>query len=258
MTRPSLDHETAWRQRGHRRIAGIDEAGRGPLAGPVCVSAVILPDGFEHGSLNDSKKLTEKQRNRIYEELTSGNDLVWSVVMADVTEIDAVNILQATYAAMRRAALALDPQPHIVLIDGRAVPNFPVTHVAIVKGDSISLSIAAASVIAKVTRDRFMQEAAQKYPQYDFEKHKGYGTAAHLAALRRHGPCPLHRRSFAPVAEVSHITGAERWNTGGQGHHRTLGRASGRTMADQEWTKSPLSQFPRATGRRGGHCSPPR
>ncbi len=204
MTRPSLDHETAWRQCGHQLIAGIDEAGRGPLAGPVCVSAVILPDGFKHGSLNDSKKLTEKSRERIYEELTTGNDLIWSVVMADAAEVDAVNILQATHAAMRRAALALYPLPQIVLIDGRPVPNFPLPQESIIKGDSISLSIAAASVIAKVTRDRFMLEAAEKYPQYGFEKHKGYGTAAHLAALRRHGPCPLHRRSFAPVAEVAH------------------------------------------------------
>ncbi len=208
MSRPTLDHENAWRQRGHHLIAGIDEAGRGPLAGPVCVSAVILPEGFEHESLNDSKKLTEKKRERIYEELTSCSDLTWSVDMAHVAEVDAVNILQATYAAMRRAALALDTVPQIVLIDGRPVPKFPFTQEAIVKGDSISLSIAAASVIAKVTRDRFMLEAARQYPHYGFEKHKGYGTAAHLVALRQHGPCPLHRRSFAPVAEVLHMSNA--------------------------------------------------
>lgn len=204
MSRPTLDHEDAWRQRGHRLVAGIDEAGRGPLAGPVCVSAVILPDGFEHESLNDSKMLAEKKRERIYEELVTCGDLIWSVVMADAAEVDASNILQATYAAMRRAALALNPQPHICLIDGRPVPNFPLPQESIIKGDSISLSIAAASVIAKVTRDRFMLEAAQQHPQYGFEKHKGYGTAEHLAALRKHGPCPLHRRSFAPVTEVAH------------------------------------------------------
>ncbi len=203
MNRPTFAYEDAWRKRGHRLIAGIDEAGRGPLAGPVCVSAVVLPDGFEHKSLNDSKLLTEKSRERIYEELMSCRDLMWSVVMAHVAEVDAVNILQATYAAMRRAALALEPRPHIVLIDGLPVPDFPLPHEAIVAGDSISLSIAAASVIAKVTRDRFMKEAAQQHPRYGFEKHKGYATAEHLEALRKHGPCPLHRRSFAPVAEVS-------------------------------------------------------
>lgn len=205
MSRPTLDYEIAWKKRGHQIVAGIDEAGRGPLAGPVCVSAVILPDGFEHGTLNDSKKLTENKRGRIYDELTSCKGLFWSVSMAHVVEIDRVNILHATYAAMRRAALALSPQPHAVLIDGRPVPNFPITQQAIVKGDSISLSIAAASVIAKVTRDRFMLEAAQEHPQYGFEKHKGYGTTEHLAALRKHGPCPLHRRSFAPVAQLSFV-----------------------------------------------------
>ncbi|MEI6533913.1 MAG: ribonuclease HII [Verrucomicrobiaceae bacterium] len=205
MTRPTLNHEEAWKKRGHQFIAGIDEAGRGPLAGPVCVAAVILPAGFAHRDLNDSKQLSEKKRERIYEELTDSQEIHWSVVMADAAEVDAVNILQATYAAMRRAALMLEPQPEIVLIDGRPVPNFPITQEAIVKGDSLSLSIAAASVIAKVTRDRFMLEAAQQHPHYGFEKHKGYGTSEHLAALRRHGPCPLHRRSFAPVAEVSHM-----------------------------------------------------
>lgn len=203
MSQPTLHHETAWRERGHKLIAGIDEAGRGPLAGPVCVAAVILPEGFVHDCLNDSKKLSKKIRESIYVELTECREVLWIAVMVHEAEIDAVNILQATYRAMRRAALELNPQPQVVLIDGRPVPNFPIIQQAIVKGDSISLSIAAASVIAKVTRDRFMLEAAQQYPQYGFEKHKGYGTTEHLAALRKHGPCPLHRRSFAPVAEVS-------------------------------------------------------
>lgn len=203
MNRPTLEHEIAWRRRGFARVAGIDEAGRGPLAGPVSVAAVILPDGFEHAELHDSKKLTEARRERIYAELLQCEGLRWSVVLADAAEIDRVNILQATHAAMRRAALMLDPPPDVVLIDGLAVPRFPIEQEAIVKGDSLSLSIAAASVIAKVTRDRLMLEAAVKYPKYGFDKHKGYGTKQHLAALERHGPCPLHRRSFSPVSQLT-------------------------------------------------------
>ncbi len=202
MSRPTLDYENAWKHKGCTCIAGIDEAGRGPLAGPVCVAAVILPDGFEHEVLNDSKQLSEKKRERIFEELIVCAGLRWSVVFGDVEEIDRINILQATHAAMRQAALMLTPQPEVVLIDGLAVLDFPIQQQALVKGDALSLSIAAASVIAKVTRDRLMLEAAKKYPQYGFEKHKGYGTKQHLAALEKHGPCPLHRRSFAPVAQL--------------------------------------------------------
>ena len=200
--RPSLEYELHWKREGFSAIAGIDEAGRGPLAGPVSVAAVILPDGFEHGVLNDSKKLSEKKRERIYEELISCEGLLWSVVLADVEEIDRCNILKATHAAMRRAAGALSTKPEVVLIDGLKVPDFPIRQQALVKGDSLSLSIAAASVIAKVTRDRLMLEAGREFPQYGFEQHKGYGTAQHLAALEKHGPCPLHRRSFAPVAQL--------------------------------------------------------
>lgn len=203
MSRPTLDYENTWKRDGCGRVAGIDEAGRGPLAGPVSVAAVILPDGFEHGMLNDSKQLTEARRERIYEELVCCEGLHWNVVLIEADEIDRVNILQATHSAMRRAALALDPAPDVVLIDGLKVPRFPIKQQALVKGDSLSLSIAAASVIAKVTRDRLMLEAAQKYPQYGFEKHKGYGTKQHMAALEKHGPCPLHRRSFAPVAQLT-------------------------------------------------------
>lgn len=203
MKRPTLAFEKELREQGHLIIAGVDEAGVGPLAGPVCVGAVILPDGFRHKRLNDSKQLNEKLREEIYAELTALDRLVWSVAIADVTEIDRINILQATRAAMRRAVTALVPRPHAALIDGRPVPDFPVPCRALVKGDSLSLSIAAASVIAKVTRDRIMLDAAQKHPEYGFEKHKGYGTPGHLAALRRHGPCPLHRRSFTPVSQLS-------------------------------------------------------
>jgi ribonuclease HII len=201
MSRPTLHYELEWKRKGCACIAGIDEAGRGPLAGPVSVAAVILPEGFEHEKLNDSKKLTEARRERIYEELIACKGLRWTVVLAHAEEIDRINILQATHAAMREAALKLEPD--VVLIDGLPVPRFPLPQQALVKGDSLSLSIAAASVIAKVTRDRLMLEAAKEYPQYGFEKHKGYGTRQHMAALEKHGPCPLHRRSFAPIAQLT-------------------------------------------------------
>ena len=210
MSRPSLEFENAWKQQGYTCIAGIDEAGRGPLAGPVSVAAVVLPEGFAHRDLNDSKQLTEAKRERIYEELVNTGNVRWSVALIDAAEIDTINILQATYSGMRRVALALDPQPEIVLIDGKPVPNFPIKQQALVKGDALSLSIAAASVIAKVTRDRLMLEAAEKYPQYGFEKHKGYGTKLHLAKLAEHGPCPFHRRSFAPIAQLTLSFGLSR------------------------------------------------
>ena len=202
-TRPTLEYERAWKKNGHAVVAGVDEAGRGPLAGPVSAAAVILPDGFKHDVLNDSKQLTEARREFIYEELIGCDGLHWSVVMLDAEEVDRINILQATHSAMRTAIEKLTVRPDVALIDGRPVPCFPVPQQALVKGDALSLSIAAASVIAKVTRDRFMLEAAREYPQYGFEKHKGYGTSAHLAALEKHGPCPLHRRSFAPVAQLA-------------------------------------------------------
>ncbi|CAN5815481.1 ribonuclease HII [soil metagenome] len=201
--RPSLQHERAWQQRGFARIAGVDEAGRGPLAGPVSVAAVILPEGFEHGDLNDSKQLTEAKRERIYEELIQCPGLIWHAVLIDAEEIDRINILEATREGMRRSVNGLAGKPDAVLIDGLPVPKFPLPQEALVKGDSRSFSIAAASVIAKVTRDRLMLDAAKKYPQYGFERHKGYGTKQHLEALRKHGPCPLHRCSFAPVAQLT-------------------------------------------------------
>ncbi len=200
---PTLSYELQWKGRGHALVAGVDEAGRGPLAGPVCAAAVMLPDGFEHAVLNDSKKLTANQREMIYEEITGTPGVVWSMVMIHAEEIDRINILQATHAAMRRAVLDLIPGADCALLDGKPMPDFPLPCQAIVKGDSLSLSIAAASVIAKVSRDRFMIAAAQEHPDYGFEQHKGYGTRGHLAALRRHGPCALHRRSFEPVYQVS-------------------------------------------------------
>jgi ribonuclease HII len=199
---PSLAHETLLREAGYPCIAGIDEAGRGPLAGPVSVAAVVLPADFEHPILNDSKQLTEKKREQLYEELT-GNPLIrWHAEMVGVEEIDRINILQATWVGMRRCALALNPKPDAVLIDGKPVRDFPIHQVALVKGDSLSHSIAAASIIAKVRRDRLMIAMAEIHPGYGFEIHKGYPTPAHQAALRRLGPCPEHRRSFAPVAQM--------------------------------------------------------
>lgn len=199
---PTLDHENTLRAAGFRVVAGVDEAGRGPLAGPVCVAAVVLPEDFSHSVLNDSKQLSEVKRERLYEEITADARIRWHCVTVEPAEIDRINILQATWEGMRRAALALQPVPDAVLIDGKPVKKYPLHQVALVKGDSLSYSIAAASIIAKVTRDRLMVAMAQKHPGYGFEIHKGYPTPAHLAALRQHGPCPEHRRSFGPVAQL--------------------------------------------------------
>jgi ribonuclease HII len=199
---PTMDHEKELLAQGHQWIAGIDEAGRGPLAGPVSAAAVILPEGFSHPYLNDSKKLSEKQRDALYAEITGDERIVWHTVFITAEEIDRINILRATHLGMERAALGLIQKPDAVLIDGRPVRNFPLPQVALVGGDSLSFSIAAASIIAKVTRDRWMLEMAEIYPEYGFERHKGYGTRQHLQALRRHGPCPIHRMTFAPVSQM--------------------------------------------------------
>lgn len=200
---PDLELEEGYRGEGFARIAGIDEAGRGPLAGPVSVAAVILPAGFQHGILNDSKKLTEKCRDQLYEELTGDTSILWHSVHLPASLIDEINILQATWRGMAEAFAGLPEQADLALIDGKPVTNFPGEHRAIVRGDSKSLSIAAASIIAKVERDRLMKEFAEIYPQYGFEKHKGYGTRAHLEALAENGPCEIHRMSFAPVAAAA-------------------------------------------------------
>jgi ribonuclease HII len=199
---PTLDHENQLRRDGFRIVAGVDEAGRGPLAGPVTVAAVVLPADFTHAMLNDSKQLTEKKREQLYAEITDDARIRWHCCVIGTEVIDRINILQATWEGMRRCALALEPRPDAVLIDGKPVKQYPLHQVALVKGDSLSFSIAAASVIAKVTRDRIMQRLAAEYPAYGFEIHKGYPTPGHLAALRKHGPCPAHRRSFAPVAQL--------------------------------------------------------
>lgn len=198
----SLAHEDSLRARGLRFIAGVDEAGRGPLAGPVVAAAVILPPGYEHPILNDSKKLTHRKRDLLFAELTADPAIVWSFAVVDAGEIDRINILRATHEGMRRAVAMLATQPEHVLIDGLPVRPFPVEQTALVGGDGLSFSIAAASVIAKVTRDRLMLELDVQFPNYGFAKHKGYGTAAHLAALKAHGPCPFHRRSFLPVRQA--------------------------------------------------------
>lgn len=200
---PDLTFESALHARGLARIAGVDEAGRGPLAGPVAAAAIVLPRGFICPGLDDSKKLSPAKRETIYETLTGNPDIVWSVALADAAEIDQLNILRATHLAMRRAALALSPIPDHCLIDGLPVRDFPIPHDALVKGDGRSLSIAAASVIAKVTRDRIMRELDAEFPQFGFARHQGYGTKEHLEALRIHGPCRHHRRSFQPVAQLT-------------------------------------------------------
>ncbi|MBP83374.1 MAG: ribonuclease HII [Verrucomicrobiales bacterium] len=198
---PDLSHEAALRKEGFQRIAGIDEAGRGPLAGPVSVAVAVLPESYKNSVLNDSKVLSENIRQKLYNEIIEDDRIVWALEMVDASEIDRINILQATWVGMRRAFLKLEPPAEIALIDGKPIQGFPAEHRALVKGDSLSLSIAAASVIAKVERDRLMREYAEMYPEYGFERHKGYGTKAHLEALQKYGPCPIHRRSFGPVAK---------------------------------------------------------
>ena len=199
---PDLKREHELRDDGFCVIAGIDEAGRGPLAGPVSAAAVVLPTGFQHEFLDDSKKLTAKRREILFEELTTRDDVQWSLAYAEADEIDSINILKATHAAMIRAAKSLTDLPDYCLIDGLPVPAFPIKSEGIVKGDGISLSIAAASIIAKVARDHRMVSYDEEYPGYGFAKHKGYGTKLHMEALRRLGPCPIHRRSFAPVGQL--------------------------------------------------------
>ena len=198
----SLEHELRLTGSGYSIIAGIDEAGRGPLAGSVFASAVVLPLGFIPQGINDSKKLTPRVRERLHQQLTSEPDVLWAVAKKNAAEIDGLNILRATHAAMRASWELLEPRPDHVLIDGLPVPQFPCPQTALVGGDAISLSIAAASIIAKVERDREMEEMDRLYPEYGFAKHKGYPTPEHFAKLRLHGPCPIHRRSFAPVAQA--------------------------------------------------------
>lgn len=176
-------------------ICGVDEAGRGPLAGPVCAAAVILPRGIEIAGLNDSKKLSEKKREKLYDEICD-KAISFGIAFATVDEIEKLNILNAAMLAMNRAIAQLDPQPELALIDGNRNSAIEIRSQCIVKGDAKCADIAAASILAKVTRDRYMLEMAEKYPEYHFEQHKGYGTKLHYEALREHGPCEVHRPSF--------------------------------------------------------------
>ena len=194
-------YEKKLRGTGVGRVAGIDEAGRGALAGPVVAAAVVLPETFRHRRLNDSKQLAPELRQEIYLELVSNSQVRWTVGIIDSIEIDRINILRASHRAMRLAITALTDPPDHVLIDGLPVIPFPLPQTAIIDGDCISLSIAAASVIAKVTRDRMMRDFCSQFPQYCFDQHKGYGTELHLLKLHEFGPCPIHRRSFEPVAQ---------------------------------------------------------
>jgi len=200
---PDDSLESALRARGLKEVAGVDEAGRGPLAGPVAVAAVILPHGWRCEGLDDSKKLTPARRERLYEAITSDVSVIWSLSYAEIEEIERINILRATHAAMARAVQGLKAAVDHCLIDGLRVPNFPYAHDGVVGGDGISLSIAAASIIAKVSRDRLMTALAEEFPEYGFERHMGYGTPEHLEALRLHGPCRIHRRTFQPVAQLT-------------------------------------------------------
>ena len=181
--------------KGFQFVCGVDEAGRGPLAGPVCAAAVILPADLEITGLDDSKKLTDKRRRELYP-IIKEKAIAYGIAFADHKEIDQINILQATFLAMERAIDALAVKPDIALIDGNRAKDFGIPVETIIHGDSRSASIAAASILAKVTRDDYMLEMAKVYPGYDFEIHKGYGTKAHYASLAEYGPCPIHRMTF--------------------------------------------------------------
>ena len=193
---PDYSYEKAAREKGYTLICGVDEAGRGPLSGPVCAAAVILPENCEIAGLNDSKKLSEKARERLFPQIVE-KAVAYHVAYASVEEIEEHNILEATYIAMNRAIEGLSTAADFALIDGNRIPrDIKIPCETVVKGDAKSMSIAAASVLAKVSRDRLMLEIDREYPEYNFKKHKGYGTAEHVAAIKEYGPCPVHRMSF--------------------------------------------------------------
>lgn len=197
-----LRFDQSRRGNGINLIAGVDEAGRGPWAGPVAAAAVILKPNAHLEKLNDSKKLTPEIRSELYSQILD-DSLAYSVALIPPHIVDSINILQATYKAMRQALSQLTVVPDLVLVDGnRPIPGCPHPQKTIVKGDALSAAIAAASILAKVTRDKVMDEAHLKYPQYKFNRNKGYGTSEHQQALRRHGPCEIHRRSYSPVIDA--------------------------------------------------------
>jgi ribonuclease HII len=198
-----VEEKLLWKT-GYLHIAGIDEAGRGPLAGPVVAAACILPAKFELPGLNDSKQLSESKREKLFQSIKE-QALGFAVGSAEPAEIDTLNILQATKLAMKRAIEDLKIRPHFLLIDALELPNIKIPQRGIIGGDALSASIAAASILAKVSRDHWMSELHRLYPEYGFDRNKGYGTKEHLEALRRFGPCPLHRRSFAPIGQEATI-----------------------------------------------------
>lgn len=190
-----LEYENKAKAKGYTAICGVDEAGRGPLAGPVCAAAVILPDDTIIEGVNDSKKLSEKKREALFDVIIS-SACSYSIAYATVDEIENMNILNAAMLAMKRAVEGLNVKADYAMIDGNRLPNLDIDSEFIIKGDAKSMSIAAASILAKVSRDRLLYEYAKEYPQYHFDKHKGYGTKAHVEALKKYGPCPYHRLSF--------------------------------------------------------------
>ena len=198
---PTDEFELEARRRGYRRIAGLDEAGRGPLAGPVVAAAVILPTRCRLVGVDDSKQVSELERTRLYEVIIQRARAV-AVGVATEQEIDRLNIVEATRLAMSRALASLAPSADCLLIDAMTLPNLAIPSRSIIKGDTLSMSIAAASIVAKVTRDRMMAVYHRAYPVYNFLSHKGYGTEEHLQRLAEHGPCAIHRRTFAPVAQL--------------------------------------------------------
>lgn len=212
-----LDYEEELWCKGLLRIAGVDEAGRGPLAGPVVAAAAVFDVNFARSEaggildgLNDSKQLTASRRDHFFDILVSSSVVEYAVGIASPEEIDQINILQATYRAMERAVSGLETLPDHVLVDGMPVKGLPCDSTSIVKGDSLSLSIAGASIVAKVTRDRMMQDLHRQYPVYGFDSHKGYGSKRHIHALFEHGPSPVHRLSFRPVREAAEMKNCKR------------------------------------------------
>ena len=191
----TYEYEHALKEKGYSAVCGIDEAGRGPLAGPVFAAAVILPEGLEDLGINDSKKLSEKKRDLLYD-LIREKAIAWSVACATEKEIDEINILNATFLAMKRAVDGLPVRPDIALVDGNRKPGIGIEEMTLVKGDAKSISIAAASILAKVSRDRYLLELDRQYPQYQFAKHKGYPTALHYEMIKQYGISPVHRLSF--------------------------------------------------------------
>ena len=191
----TYEYENLLKEKGYKAVCGIDEAGRGPLAGPVFAAAVILPEDLGDLGINDSKKLSEKKRDALFDVIKE-KAIAWSVASASEAEIDEINILNATFLAMKRAVEGLSVKPDVALVDGNRKPKTGIEEITLVKGDAKSISIAAASILAKVSRDRYLLELHEKYPEYQFNKHKGYPTAQHYEMIKEHGISPVHRLSF--------------------------------------------------------------